>query len=165
MPSVSVARVLIGLWLLFFGHLPLLAQGQPGASPPPEAQPQEEAGPYTGLVVDCRGLKLQPTLAPKIRRPDGSEVWGTVKVSEEFLLGQGIVAYVRDPKDLAQPEIASRIGKRPLWVKAVGALGTPRTDPVLSEEDAQRVLEENKKGGFLDQMRVVFLIDPPAKGR
>ncbi len=127
----------------------------------PAPLPQVRTGPYTGLLIDCRGLKVKPSMSPKIRRPDGTEVWGTVNVSREYVIEHGIVGYLRNPKDLTHPDVIARIGQRPLVVRAIGVAGKFRTDPVLSEEDVQQVLEENEKYHFLDQMRVIFLIDQP----
>lgn len=122
--------------------------------------PRVEAGPYTGLLIDCRGLGVKPSMSPKIRRADGTEVWGTLSVSSEYVNAYGIVAYLRDPKDLTHPDIVARIGQRPLVVRAIGAVGKFHTDPLLSDEDVRRVLEENARYYFLDQMRVAFLVDP-----
>lgn len=137
----------------------------PLPSPPPLPKlapdlPKIMEGPFTGLVIDCRGLGVWPSMSPKIRRIDGSELWGTLNVSPEYVIEHGIVVYIRDSKDLNHPQIVARIGKRPLVVRAVGAVGKFRTDPLLFEEDAQKVVEENKKYRFLDQLRVAFIVDP-----
>jgi hypothetical protein len=100
-------------------------------------------------------------MCPKIRKPDGTEVWGTVKVNREFVIEHGIVGYLRDFKDLKHPDVVARIGDRPLVLRAIGVGGKHRTDPILSDEDFQRLLQENEKYHFLDQMRVIFFIDKP----
>ncbi len=115
--------------------------------------------PYTGLVVDCRGLNLRRSMAPKIRRADGSEVWGTVQVDPDFVIQHGIVVYVdsRQPDLLGSPEIVERIGNNPLVIRATGVAGAALTDPVITNEDAERLLEANRQHGFLNELRVVFV--------
>jgi hypothetical protein len=123
--------------------------------------PEVSEGPFTGVIIDCRGLGVKPSMCPKIRKPDGTEVWGTVKVNREFVIEHGIVGYLRDFKDLKHPDVVARIGDRPLVLRAIGVGGKHRTDPILSDEDVQRLLQENEKYHFLDQMRVIFFIDKP----
>lgn len=130
---------------------------------PPEVTPlplpEVQEGPFTGLLIDCRGMRVKPSMCPKIRDAYGQEIWGTVKVSREFVIEHGIVGYLRDLKDLTHPDVVSRIGTRPLVIRAIGVGGTNRTDPLVSEEDARRILEANERYHFLDQMKVIFLID------
>ena len=49
-----------------------------------------------------------------------------------------------------------RAGSKPLVIKAI-SLENFNGNPVISVADANRVLIENKKAGFLDKMNVVFL--------
>lgn len=128
----------------------------------PDVQPPAVAGdtsqPYTGVIIDARGLGLRPCMAPKIRREDGSEVWGTLRVSPETALEYGIAAWLRDTKDLEHPLIKRRIGNNPMFIRAVGVAGAGRGDAVIKAEDAQRLLQENQRGGdFLAKLAVVFL--------
>ncbi len=125
----------------------------------PMPLPEVQEGPFTGLLIDCRGLGVKPSMSPKIRNAYGQGIWGTVQVSREFVIEHGIVGYLRDLKDLTHPEVVSRIGTRPLVIRAIGVGGINRTDPLVSEEDARRILEANGRYHFLDQMRVIFLID------
>lgn len=119
----------------------------------------EHEKPYTGLIVDCRGLGLRRSMSPKIRRADGSEVWGTVKVDPDFVIQYGIVAYLdgSQMRYLQSPEIVKRIGDNPLVIRAIGVAGAAPTDPVISNEDAERLLEADRRYGFLKEFRVLFL--------
>jgi len=140
----------------------------PTATPKPQtAEPQVRAkmpvyqsaavGPYTGLIIDCRGLDLRPAMSPKIRTEHGSAIWGTVDASREYVLEHGIVGYLRDVQDISHPAIVARCGARPLVVRAISVAGTARTDPVLSAADADRVLAGNREDKFLDRFAVAFL--------
>lgn len=112
----------------------------------------------TGVIIDCRGYGLRSCMSPRIRRPDGSEVWGTVQVSPEFVNEYGVAAYLseRNLNLLKSPEISRRIGENPMLLRAIGVAGTGKTDPVLSDADADRLLEANRRFRFLDEFRVLL---------
>jgi hypothetical protein len=123
-----------------------------------EVKPSAPDKPYTGCIIDASGYKLERCMSPRIRRPDGSEVWGTVHVSPDTVLDRGIVSYATS---LAGAKSNSRAGSNPLIIRATGRSGGRFfSDPVLSDDDASLLLAENTKGGFLDKFNVVFVKDP-----
>jgi len=125
---------------------------------PVSPQPSIADGPFTGLIIDGRGLQIERSMAPKIRRQDGSEVWGTVPADPDYVIEHGIVAYARSMEDAQRNP---RAGSRPLVLKAIGrAGGNFNCDAVLSDVDAQLILEASRRTGFLDKFRVVFVVDP-----
>lgn len=110
----------------------------------------KEAGAYTGLVVDCRGLGLSPAMSPVILNANGQKIYGYKNLESKKVIHSGMAGYA---KDLAG---ASRAGSRPLVVKAI------RTEnhgfnPVLSVADADLVLTANQTARFLENCSVVFL--------
>lgn len=112
---------------------------------------------YTSVIIDTRGLGVRPAMSPKIRRQDGSEVWGTVNASTDFVIEQGIVAYA---KSLEEAKAHKRAGANPLVLRAIGYAKTPgRCDPVLSDNDVRLLLTANDNSGFLNEYRVIFVID------
>ncbi|MDH7603099.1 MAG: hypothetical protein QHI38_13245 [Armatimonadota bacterium] len=116
-----------------------------------------ESGNYTSLIVDAQGLGLRRTMCPKILRPDGSEVWGTVKVDPEFAVEHGICAYV---KSYSEALANRRAGNRPLTVRAQSAVGLPtRVNVVVSYEDADLIVREDARCSFLKDFRVIFIVD------
>ncbi|MBC7526306.1 MAG: hypothetical protein H7308_02045 [Chthonomonadaceae bacterium] len=137
------------------------------ADPPKIFQPREDVGPahaaisdgpITAVIIDARGMNVERSMSPKIRRRDGSEVWGTLKVSPEFVIDQGIVAYATSMGDAKKNR---RVGGNPLVIKAAGRTGGRfTTDVVITDEDADTLLQSNKKDGFLKEFRVVSLLDP-----
>jgi hypothetical protein len=135
---------------------PLPVVTKPGMQPAP-APPQVDSNVYTSVIIDTRGLGIRPAMSPKIRRPDGSEVWGTVNASQWFVIEQGIVAYA---KTLEEARANRRAGSNPLILRAIGYAKTPgRCDPVLSDNDARLLLTANEASGFLNEYRVIFVID------
>lgn len=129
------------------------AQTQPAAS----AKPSEPGQPYTSVIVDATGLALDRCMSPKIRRANGSEVWGTVKVDLDFVAERGIVGYA---KTMEEAKKCDRCGSNPMIIKAVArAGGNFRSDPVLTDADADLLVAENKVGKFLDKFNVIFIKD------
>jgi hypothetical protein len=109
------------------------------------------AGP-TALVVDAAGLKVAPALAPRLLDEAGQELYGPAALGEAARKGAGVAAYARS-LDAARRDLASRLGDKPLVVKAVRAQGS---DLVLGAEAAQALAS---RPAFLSEGRVVILTD------
>ena len=107
-------------------------------------------GGFTGLVVDCRGLGLKPVMSPVIKNAEGQAIYGYKNLDYDKVIAEGMAAYTTSPDKI------SRAGSNPLVVKAV-SLDNHNGNPVLSVADANRVLMENGKAGFLENLKVVFL--------
>jgi len=128
-------------------------------------RPSLDEKPYTGCIIDASGYKLERCMSPRIRKQDGSEVWGTVHVSPDMVLDRGIVSYATS---MNSAKNNPRAGSNPLIVRATGrAGGRFFSDPVLSDDDASLLVSENGKSkaivgdcGFLDRFNVVFVKDP-----
>jgi hypothetical protein len=111
---------------------------------------------HTGIVFDSRGLGLRPAMAPKVLDEDGREVYGSAFVSQEWATKYGIVGYVKD-LDAAQKN--DRVAANPLVVKAVKVIGTGSSDMVISNTDAQGLRDMSKNLSFLEQCRVLAVVD------
>ncbi len=118
--------------------------------PQPPVGSQGAIGGFTGLVVDCRGLGLKPVMSPVIKNAEGTPIYGHKNLDYDKVVAQGMAAYTTDPEKLP------RAGSNPLVVKAV-SLDNHNGNPVISVADANRVLLENGKSAFLDNLQVVFL--------
>ena len=115
-----------------------------------EVQQTRNAGGYTGLIVDCRGLSLTPAMSPVIKDASGTKIYGYKNLDSKKVIQNGMAGYASDMDG------ANRAGNRPLVIKAV-SLDNHNFNPVLSVEDANRVLAENDISHFLDNCAVVFL--------
>jgi hypothetical protein len=115
---------------------------------------------YTGVIIDARGLKLTPALAPVIYGQDGFGAYGYFQVGRTNVADKGMVAYAvsDNPKVLAE-----RVGNRPLMVKALSAYGSWRTDVVIAASDARLVRAVVKTDSIAAGCRVVILVDAPEK--
>jgi hypothetical protein len=130
----------------------------PLRGPEPGPTPLSDAGPFTSVLIDCRGLGVSAIMSPKLYDTTGREIYGTVRVDPEYAIETGIVSY---PRSMAEAIRSARAGKRPLVIKAVRVADTQfRTNPVISVEDGDRILAANNRDGFLEQTRVIFLVDP-----
>ena len=119
-------------------------------TPPADLVPAGRAvGGYTGVIIDCTGLGLRPVMSPVIKTENGRPIYGYKNLDSDKVVANGMAGYVRSEAD------ATRAGRNPLVVRAVRVDGN--ANPVLSAEDARRVLIENGASGFLDATNVVFI--------
>ena len=145
-------------------------------------QPTEEKiaeGNYTGLIIDCGDSDLKPVLSPVIRNADNISVYSYGNLDYDKVIAGGVVTYaVKDAPVLktsakflsysalidrklllvtaqtSEKNIA-RAGSNPLIIKAEG-MSDDNTCPVISTEDADKILSENQASHFLDEGAVVF---------
>jgi len=121
----------------------------PAGSSAASAPAGRAVGGYTGLIVDCRGLGLRPVMSPVIKTDNGRPIYGYKNLDSDKVVQNGMAGYVRSESD------ATRAGRNPLVVRAVAV--DAGANPVLSADDARRVLIENGASGFLDATNVVFI--------
>lgn len=109
-------------------------------------------GNYTGLIIDCRELNLQPVMSPTIKNENEETIYGDKNLDYDKIIEKGMAAYVTEIDEI----VTERAGKNPLVVKAVG-LKNFNSSPVVSIADSNRILIENKSSKFLDDLNVVFI--------
>lgn len=107
-------------------------------------------GGYTGVVIDCRGLGLNPAMSPVIKNVKGVKIYGHKNLNYDLVVQNGMADYANSMSQ------ASRAGSNPLVFKAIRC-EDHNANPVISEEDANRILIENGVSGFLNNTAVVFL--------
>ena len=89
-------------------------------------------------------------MSPVIKNKKGEAIYGHKNLDYDLVISKGVVSYTTDINNY------DRAGSKPLKVKAI-ALENFNGNPVISVADANRVLIENRKAGFLDKMNVVFV--------
>ena len=115
---------------------PIVAQGL--SSRPPRMAA------YTSVVIDATGLKVLRSMSPKILRPDGSEVWGTLKVDPDILSDYGIAAYVAQPRGgLREPPLR----RAPAGHAGPSPAAHPSRSPTWSYSDAERTSDRGRPPG------------------
>ena len=116
--------------------------------------------PYTGLLIDVRGLGLQPSIAPKVFSAAGHLIHGMATVDRRLATDYGVAGY---DDDLNRAYTSERLGgedAKPFIVKATGTAGRYSGDAILDDFDAAQVLQADEAGDFLRQGRVTFLLGP-----
>lgn len=113
-------------------------------------------GPYSGLLLDCTGMKYQPALLPKLVTEEGTEFWGTSGLSPLKVLELGVTGFGATYRDALS---ANRIGDTPLIIRPVGTCGDLRGDLVISAEDTKLLLEQNAITHFLDNQAIVIALE------
>ena len=116
---------------------------------------RQQVKPYTGLIVDARGLDARPAMLPQIVAENGAVLYSGRNVSPEYLQKMGLIGY---RNSLAGAEKLERVGSHPLVVKAKDTAGRYHTDFVLACEDASRLTVATAQNDFLGQCRVVAVL-------
>ena len=109
-------------------------------------------GNYTGLVIDCRGMELQPVMSPVVKNSNGTKIYGHKNLDIDKIIEMGMADYTSNIDSM------QRAGDNPLVVKAA-AVENFNSNPVLKVPDSNRVLIENHATKFLADLKVVFLFD------
>ena len=126
-------------------------------SPKPESKPLlADLPPYTGLVVDTRGLNMRAALIPKVLDEKGLELYQGMYVPAGKAAQSGLALY---SKDLTAAQTNPRVGKNPLTVKGFKVNPGNPSDIILSSEEAKRVSPFTQKGTFLEECKVMIVID------
>lgn len=150
-----------------------IAFDEPYHQPEPIPQPQYNVLPreeyrrveeqtYTGLIIDCQGCDLDPCMSPVIYRANGEAIYGYKNINSEFAINKGMVGYAHGhAESMYNENIKKRVGAFPLVIRAIDATGgrnsVNRVNPVVSDEDAERILAANRRSHFLDNCAVVFV--------
>ena len=131
-------------------------------------------GNYTGLIVDCGDLELNPVLSPVVRDTLNQSVYSYKNLDFDKVIAKGMIGYVeKNPGDLPRNEAEpllllssktllvntdtnlSRAGANPLIIKAA-SINDDNSCPIISQDDTDRILAENLRTHFLDEGAVVF---------
>lgn len=143
-----------------FAHLPQAGAATP--TPSEAEQPRWEmrapitaadTPPYTGVIVDARGLGLEPVLRPRLLGPDG--LLHPLDVLPEATAARGFVAYFQSEE---QALGSGRVGDAPLLVRA-RSLDANGDGLLLPDEQAavlRRILE--LPGNFLHNCAVAVIL-------
>ena len=117
-------------------------------------QPSVVGNNYTGLVIDCRGLGgVNPVMSPVIKNTNGQAIYGHQNLDYDKIIVNGMASYAEDAYDQVSRE---RAGNNPLVIKAV-KLSDLNANPVVSVEDADKILAANQYDRFLENCAVVFV--------
>ncbi|MCG8634870.1 MAG: hypothetical protein MI863_13635 [Desulfobacterales bacterium] len=112
--------------------------------------------PYTGLIIDARGLDLDPVLYPTIVSEEGKEIYSSLFISREFAVQYGVAIYLCDMESALA---ARRIGSHPMVFKALRKAGNKTGAIVVSMADAVDLEKVTERHRFLKECRVIIVAD------
>ena len=113
---------------------------------------------YTGLVIDTRGLPVEPMILPSVLNEDGLEVYGRSFVDIRNVNRYGIVAYANGDEEAMKYRAA---GDHPLYTVAIRAV---KGCPVIADRDVRKLYSSGNTLRELKKCRVIFIIDKKLKG-
>ena len=113
--------------------------------------------PYTGLILDARGMGLQPSMLPSLYSEDGLLLYGPALIERSYAVHVGAMEYHND-MDAALAH--ARTGEQPLVVGVLSTAGLHNTDMALSTDEALRVVRADARAGFLGQCKVSCVVGP-----
>ncbi|MDA8133120.1 MAG: hypothetical protein M0T82_00740 [Desulfobacteraceae bacterium] len=111
---------------------------------------------YSGLVIDARGLDIEPVLDPVIVSEQGHDVYSSVFISREFAVQNGICKYVCN---LDQAVRDKRIGDNPMILKGLRKEGSKNATLVISMSDYLVLEKTTERHAFLNECRVIIVRD------
>lgn len=118
---------------------------------------QDVKGPFTSVIIDCTGLDMQRAMNPKIRKIDGTKIWGSLSSEYDLPANRGVVAYVQS---IEEGKRSGKAGSNPLIVRAAGRAGSRfMCDAAVSDQDADLLIKENESTKFLDKVCVILVVD------
>ena len=117
---------------------------------------QVAKAPYTGMIIDCTGLRYTPALAFKLLAPDGTEAWGTAKLNPLQVMEKGLVGYANHVKTALA---SGRAGQSPYIARPLGAVGPLQGNLVLRPEDLQVLQTLTADESFPINLPIVLVLD------
>lgn len=114
--------------------------------------------PYTGIIVDAQGLEAVPAMAPKLLvLKDLTAALSIEQVELAAAQEIGVVEYAGSVDDARA--LTTRIGSRPLVLKAESSRGATRSDLVISADEGARLAAGDPRGALVKACKVVFAGD------
>jgi hypothetical protein len=112
---------------------------------------------YTSLIIDARGLNVEPMILPSIFNEEGLEVYGRFMVDIRHATKHGIVAYASNHDGAMKNRTA---GDHPYYTMAIREI---KGCPVLADRDVRKIFSGTGTIEQLKKCRVIFIIDKTKK--
>jgi hypothetical protein len=113
---------------------------------------------YTGLIIDAKGLGIQPSLSPQITDMKDRVIYGEFDyVDPNFVINEGIVQYAESVEVAKELDLS---GNHPLTIHAIAKGDDPfGSSVVIKDQDGWQVLVANDLKNFLSSYKVTFVVD------
>ncbi len=118
--------------------------------------------PFTGLVIDARGLGIIPAIGPRIFDEAHQAIYSIDQVDKENFEKWGAVQYTYDPY---YKGFKDRVGENPYRIVALENDKLIPTDIAISDEDAKVLLQNDISKQNLIECRVIIILDTVLQNR
>lgn len=112
---------------------------------------------YTGLIINAKGLPVEPMILPSVFSEEGLEVYGRYNVDIRHAGKHGIVAYAHSEDEAMKLKAA---GGHPYYTVALKEM---KGCPVVADRDVRKIFSSRNTVDMLKKCRVIFIIDKPKK--
>ena len=112
--------------------------------------------PFSGVIIDMRGLNFQESLSPKVFSEDGILIYGVEFLKKEIGVQRGVAGFYKNAEEI---EAKIRVGNKPLYIAAYSSYGKNRNNVVISLEDTQKIFSHKKTLQALLKARIIFITD------
>ena len=114
------------------------------------------SGGVTGIIIDGSGLGLRPAMSPRILNQSGTVLYGPGQYDRDYAAANGVVGYA---KTLGQAKTDTRVQGNPLVLRGASASGTAKTDVIISNTDAGKLVSAGRSAGLLQDCRIMFVLN------
>lgn len=111
---------------------------------------------YTGLIIDARGLGVEPVLNPVIVSEQGHDIYSFVFISREFAVQKGVCKYLCSMDQALKDK---RTGRNPLVLRGLRKQEKPDAAIVVSMPDYRLLEKATERHAFLKECRVIIVKD------
>ncbi len=112
---------------------------------------------YTGVIIDAKGLKAEPAMSPALLDENGTELYlADIPADPNAVIERGIASYAKSVDEAKT--LTSRVGKKPLVLKAKAVRGPQRANLVLDRAAAGLLLGADQRKAFLNSFNVVIVL-------
>ena len=92
--------------------VPATTQAPNNNQPAAAANNTTQAGGVTGIIIDARGLKARPAMAPRILDQNGNAIYGPGKYSRQYAVKNGVAGYSKTCLLYTSPSPRDQRGSR-----------------------------------------------------
>lgn len=115
----------------------------------------EERFPYTGLLIDARGIDFIPSFYPQIVSETGKIIYSVEYALPFYVKKNGLVKY---SYEAFTSSLISTVGLNPIRIIPVGVKYGDPTTIVISEEDALKILASPSLFKWIKECKVGIII-------
>ncbi len=107
---------------------------------------------YSSVIIDARGLPVEPMIFPSVFNTDGLEIISRDQIDIRYAMRYGMVSFVYSDNEAFKHRKA---GNSPLYCVALKDM---RGCPVLSDRDVRKIFSSGKTLERMKKCRLIFII-------